>query len=260
MNANSTAGLIITLSLISAISVNNLAYAQQGYATNTVQSTKTASLITIAAPSSSPARVTQQASSQPPQQHLSKVKITSPTKGQQVPVAKDLMISGTSMDNATSNDCKVSVRLNKISPYQPATATGTGGAADYSKWNFVLTSKYTTIKPGQNRITAKYECANNPTLTAFSRVNVTGVAAYSSTGHVVSPPSSPSTLDLNTKQSKSAVPSHTSTVPSNNGNSGTDKIMGSKGKPSENTALTSKADEMKNSILETLKQGLGGTG
>ncbi|HJT50233.1 MAG TPA: hypothetical protein VJ729_18795, partial [Nitrososphaeraceae archaeon] len=47
--------------------------------------------------------------------------------------------------------------------------------ADYSKWNFVLTSKYTTIKPGENRITAKYECANNTALTSFSSVNVTGV-------------------------------------------------------------------------------------
>src|SRR5919205_2120836 len=189
--------------------------------------------------------MTAPASSTNQEQHITKIKITSPTKDQQLSVGKDLTISGISMDNATagSTDCKVSVIANKVRPYQPATATGTGGAADYSKWNFVLTSKYTSIKPGPNRITAKYECANNPTLTAFSRVNITGVAAYSSTGHVVSPPSSPSTLDLNTKESKSAVPSHTSTVPSNNGNSGTDKIMGSKGNPGEHTALTSKADE-----------------
>ena len=107
------------------------------------------------------------------------VRITSLTKGQEVPVGKDLTISGTSIDNANSNDCKVSVRVNKINPYQQATATGAGGAAtkDYSKWNFVLTSKYTPIKPGQNRITAKYECANNPALTAFSSVNVNGVPA-----------------------------------------------------------------------------------
>ena len=91
-----------------------------------------------------------------PEQHITKIKITSPTRGQQVPVGKDLTISGTSIDNTTAstNDCKVSVVVNKVRPYQPATsATGTdGGAAanDYSKWNFVLTSKYTTIKPGQN--------------------------------------------------------------------------------------------------------------
>src|ERR687888_7921 len=117
-----------------------------------------------------------------PQQHIAKIKITSPTKGQQVPVGKDLTISGTSyIDNATANtnDCKVSVSVNKVRPYQPATATGTGvkAADDYSKWNFVLASKYTTIKPGQNRITAKYECGNNPALTSYSSVNVTGIQA-----------------------------------------------------------------------------------
>ncbi|MFL6361718.1 MAG: hypothetical protein ACJ72V_20580 [Nitrososphaeraceae archaeon] len=116
--------------------------------------------------------------------HITKIKITSPTRGQQVPVGKDLTISGTSIDNATSN-CQVSVIANKVRPYQPATSAtgaGSGGAAnDYSKWNFVLTSKYTTIKPGQNRITAKYECVNNPDLTGFSSVNVTGVPATATT-------------------------------------------------------------------------------
>ena len=49
----------------------------------------------------------------------------------------------------------VSVIVNNVKPYQNTTAAGSGGAADYSKWNFVLTSKYTTIKPGQNKITSK---------------------------------------------------------------------------------------------------------
>ena len=113
--------------------------------------------------------------SMPPSPSAAKVKITSPTKSQQVPVGKDLTISGTSIDNATSNDCKVSVIANKVRPYQPATAIGPGGVADYSKWKFDITSKYTTIKLGGNRITAKYECANNAALTSFSSVNVTGV-------------------------------------------------------------------------------------
>ena len=109
-------------------------------------------------------------------QHMTKVKITSPTRGQQLLVGKDLTISGTSMDNSTSNNnCKVSVIVNNVKPYQSATAAGTGGAADYSKWNFVLTPKYTTLKPGQNKITARYECANNPASKSFSSVNVTGV-------------------------------------------------------------------------------------
>src|ERR1051326_5336407 len=58
----------------------------------------------------------------PPKPHA--VKIISPIKGQQIPVGKDLAISGTSIDNATSN-CQVSVIVNHVRPYQPATAAGT---------------------------------------------------------------------------------------------------------------------------------------
>src|SRR5918911_1666070 len=113
------------------------------------------------------------------QQRISKVKITSPTRGQQVPVGKDLTVSGTSIDNATAK-CEVSVIVNNVKPYQPAISTvgpgRTGGAADYSKWKFDITSKYTTIKPGENRITAKFECKDNSASKSFSSVNVTGVA------------------------------------------------------------------------------------
>ena len=140
---------------------------------------------------SSPSSLTPSSSASMPSSSQSaaaaaKIKITSPAKGQQVPVGKDLTISGTSIDNATASsaDCKVSVIANKVRPYQPATAIGPGGVADYSKWNFILTSKYTTIKPGQNRITAKYECANNPALTAFYSVNVTGVQAVTQVGGI----------------------------------------------------------------------------
>ena len=112
------------------------------------------------------------------QQRISKVKITSPTKGQQVSVGKDLTVSGTSIDNATAK-CEVSVIVNNVKPYQPAISTvgpgRTGGAADYSKWKFDITSKYTTIKPGQNKITAKFECTDNSASKGFSSVNVTGV-------------------------------------------------------------------------------------
>ena len=107
-------------------------------------------------------------------QRISKVKITSPTRGQQVPVGKDLTVSGTSIDNATSN-CQVSVIVNNVKPYQNTTAAGAGGAADYSKWKFDITSKYTTIKPGQNKITSRFECEDNSALKGFSSVNVTGV-------------------------------------------------------------------------------------
>jgi hypothetical protein len=111
----------------------------------------------------------------PPKIHS--VKITSPQPGQRVPIGKDLPISGTSMDNANSNNCQVFVIVNSIKPYQPTTPAGAGGANDYSKWNFVISaSKYTSIKPGpNNKITSKYACTDSPTTTSYNSVNVTGV-------------------------------------------------------------------------------------
>jgi hypothetical protein len=107
---------------------------------------------------------------------LHAVRITSPTKGQQVPVGKDLMIAGISRSDATFH-CQVSVIVNSVKPYQNATANGPGGASDYSKWNFVLTSKYTAIKQGpNNKITAKQSCTTIPGKASFYSVNVTGVS------------------------------------------------------------------------------------
>ncbi|MDQ6668300.1 MAG: hypothetical protein M3Y53_08770 [Thermoproteota archaeon] len=85
-----------------------------------------------------------------PNLHL--VKITLPTKGQQVLVGKDLLIYGTSTGSATSG-CKVSVKVNGISPYHDASP---GGHNDYSEWNFTLSPANTAIKQGQNKITAKF--------------------------------------------------------------------------------------------------------
>jgi hypothetical protein len=110
---------------------------------------------------------------------LHSVKITSPTKGQQVPIGKDLTVSGIyTASNPTASNCQVFVIANGVKPYQPVTGTGPGGASDYSRWSFVLTSKYTTIKQGpNNKITAKYTCSDNPGIASFHSVNITGVAA-----------------------------------------------------------------------------------
>jgi hypothetical protein len=108
-----------------------------------------------------------------PNLHL--VKIISPTKGQQVRLGGNLLISGTSTDNTTS-DCKVTVIVNGIKPYRTAIPNGEGGGGDYTKWNYTLTPAYTSIKPGQNKITAKFSCSNDPNLASHNSVNVTGVA------------------------------------------------------------------------------------
>ena len=144
----------------------------------------------------SPAQVPSSSSSsltQLPPSKIHGVKITSPVEGQQVPISKDLGISGTSLANATSQ-CQISVGVNRIKPYQNATAAGPGGATDYSKWNFVLTPKYTTIKEGpNNKITARYSCnISNPNLESFDSVNVTGITTPTT-------PTTPTTTNI-TKQ------------------------------------------------------------
>jgi hypothetical protein len=103
------------------------------------------------------------------------VKITSPAKDQHVSVG-NITISGTSSSNAT-NHCTVSVIINGIKPYQQATSTGSKGPNDYSNWTFSATPKYSIIKEGINKITAKYSCPQNVNLTKFYSVNVTGVPA-----------------------------------------------------------------------------------
>lgn len=109
--------------------------------------------------------------------NLHMVKITSPTKGQQITVHGNLTVSGTSVANSTSGYCDVSVIVNGIKPYQKTVATGKGGTYDYSTWNYRLTPTYAVIKEGQNKITAKFSCANNPSLTSYNSVNIIGVVS-----------------------------------------------------------------------------------
>ena len=132
---------------------------------------------------------------------LQTVKITSPAKGQQVPIGENLTvfgITGTAVGSTGLSHCQVFVIANSVKPYQPATGIGPGGAADYSKWNFVLTSKYTTIKSGpDNKITAKYICSNNPSAVSYYSVNVTGGATSTSIGasnNNISPPTITATV------------------------------------------------------------------
>ena len=66
----------------------------------------------------------------------------------------------------------VSVIANNIKPYHTASATGASGPGDYSKWSFTLSSNYTDIIEGRNRITAKLSC---PESTKWYSVNAIGV-------------------------------------------------------------------------------------
>lgn len=100
------------------------------------------------------------------------VKIDSPTSGQQVPINSILRIIGSSTDTP-STDCKASVIVNNIKPYQPVAPAEIN---DFSTWNFLLNSTYTSIKEGpDNKITAKLECP--PNLTKWYSVNLTGISS-----------------------------------------------------------------------------------
>ena len=107
------------------------------------------------------------------------VTITSPKTGQQVPVSKNLLISGTSSSNRTNN-CEASVIVNGIKPYQKANATGHNGPNDYSTWAYSLGFPYPPLKLGENKITAKIMCAANSHV-RFNTVNVTGVNGINGT-------------------------------------------------------------------------------
>jgi hypothetical protein len=132
--------------------------------TNPETSSPSSPLVSSSLPSSS------NASSQLPE---GAVTITSPTDGQQVPIGQDLTVTGTSIGNSTS-DCNIHINLNRVSPSLPATATGPGGPNDYSQWSATLTSNYTSIHEGENRIGARISCADE-SMRQRTSVNVTGV-------------------------------------------------------------------------------------
>jgi Ca2+-binding RTX toxin-like protein len=108
------------------------------------------------------------------------VRVMSPIDGQRISVGKSITISGISTDNSV-NDCQVSVIVNALKPYQPTTAKGSGGKNDYSKWNYILSPEYTTIRGGENKITSKLECISLPAnITKWYSVNITGIKAAGS--------------------------------------------------------------------------------
>jgi len=171
-----TTGSIITL-ILASIATTSLVYGQsifpkaQNATTNTVSPSDAT---TTSAPSKQPSGKTLSTPSQAHKPRPSMVKIVSPSNGEQIIIGKPLTISGTSAGNtnATLINCQVSVIVNGIKPYQRVVATGPSGSGDYSKWNFTLSPKHTSIKQGQNKITAKYSCANSPDF--YSSVSVIG--------------------------------------------------------------------------------------
>ena len=119
------------------------------------------------------------------------IKIVTPETDQQIPAGKEFTVSGESSDD-TSKDCDVSVIVNYVKPYHIASATGAGGADDYSQWDFTLSSNYTEIKEGTNRITAKLFCS--PTSVRWYSVDIMGVYASQANTNISLPTLAPSVL------------------------------------------------------------------
>jgi hypothetical protein len=105
------------------------------------------------------------------------IKITSPTKGEEVPPG-ELTTTGISSDDANSN-CTVYTDWNDLKPMQKVTPTGSGGEGgidDYSSWTFTYSEDYHLITEGVNELTSKISCENSPSnITKSYSVNVTGV-------------------------------------------------------------------------------------
>ncbi|MDQ2684853.1 MAG: hypothetical protein M3Y25_03290, partial [Thermoproteota archaeon] len=111
------------------------------------------------------------------------IKIVSPDKGDLIPLNsnKSLVVSGVSKDNAAS-DCDVTIIVNNVKPYQNVQPTGIQGNNDYSTWQYTLSSNYTNINEGNNKITSKIFCTNMGSGSNNGSGNITGPSAPAPAG------------------------------------------------------------------------------
>jgi len=137
----------------------------------------------------------QQQQQQIPMPKQQSIKITSPSPGQHIPVNSSFTIRGIvnyglatppSSVNATTTttstaSCRVIVSLNN-STYQGASRAGGQLPHDYSKWRYLVDPKSIPIKEGpNNKINARLSCPDAPNLESRTHLNITGVAAATST-------------------------------------------------------------------------------
>jgi hypothetical protein len=183
------------------------------------------------------------------------VNITSPHRGQQIPVnISELNISGKSTDKPATDDCQVSVIVNDVRPYQPARANGTTGENnDYSKWSFILTSNYTSIKEGVNEITSKLSClpnvpGNTNNITKWYSINVTGIA----------------TTAAETNNTTTSIPSSTTPSPVPNSNAQVESESNQphsldsdvRVEPDTNERIGKEIENLKDRITEQVEENL----
>ena len=120
------------------------------------------------------------------------VKITYPDKGYITNVGNNLEILGES-DYDPSNSCHVSVIVNDVKPYQKTIPTGVKTKNDYSTWKYSINSNYTTLKDGDNRVTARLLCSddqgkNEKKWYSINVIGQTGTETRSANGETISIP------------------------------------------------------------------------
>jgi hypothetical protein len=118
------------------------------------------------------------------------VKIVDPDKGQTTSFKNSLEISGVS-EYEPSYSCQVSVIVNNVKPYQKTSPVGVRTDNDYSTWKYKLNPNYTSLREGDNRITARLICSDDQgkDMRKWYSVNVIGEAA-SEKGETLSIPTS----------------------------------------------------------------------
>ncbi len=105
------------------------------------------------------------------------VMIQTPSQGNKISIGNDnLTITGKSVDDESS-DCQVLVIVNDIKPYQKAASNGLNGANDYSKWEFTVSTDYTKLKEGSNKITAKLDCKDDLDVLKYDTIIFTATTA-----------------------------------------------------------------------------------
>jgi hypothetical protein len=136
---------------------------------------------------------------------IPKIKILLPRDGQLIQTTNNnpLVVAGTSSDDR-SKDCRVSVLLNGIKPYQKTDAAGTNGIKDYSIWKYKIDPSYTVIKAGSNKLTAKITCLHYPhSLSKWTSVDLIGTRSDNDT--ITSGAAEPLSLQISTSVDKNPI-------------------------------------------------------
>lgn len=101
------------------------------------------------------------------------VKITSHKNADKID-SGTVTILGLSSDSNT-RDCIVEMDWNNQKPSWIVTATGPGGATDFSTWQFTYDRNTHEIEPGTNELTSKLTCINPGPLTKWYSVTLVGL-------------------------------------------------------------------------------------